>query len=195
MEISNDKMQLRQQAKEFRKSLSSAQIDARSLEIFKTLRSVNAFNNADAVLFYAPLKGEINTFLLMKELLLQNRNIYLPITADEDMNFYKINDLSVLKEGDFHVLIPPALEEKRWKAQTGENICMIVPGLMFDKKGNRLGYGKGFYDRFIAKTEERCNLITIALSYEEMVKDGIPSEDMDKPIDIIITETTCFTTK
>ena len=65
------------------------------------------------------------------------------------MNFYKINDLSVLKEGDFHVLIPPALEEKRWKAQTGENICMIVPGLMFDKKGNRLGYGKGFYDRFI----------------------------------------------
>ena len=69
-----------------------------------------------------------------------------------------------------------------------KSYCMIIPGLMFDVSGNRLGYGKGFYDKFLFTNQQLYNITTIALSFDEMVKEHIPSDIYDVRINYIVTE-------
>ena len=98
---------------------------------------------------------------------------------DEIMHFYEITALSDCVPGAFGIL-EPAGEEKDRITTPG---FMLVPGLAFDKNGNRLGYGGGFYDKYLASHEE---IITAALGYDFQIVEKVPSEPHDKKMDYLI---------
>lgn len=189
MDILLQKKELRKEAKLYRKSLSEDDRLNKSTDIISNLKGLDAFMKAEVILMYASLPDEVETLSLMQELLeAGKKEIYCPVTQGDEMEFYRIQTMEDLKEGNFHVLEPEVSEETLLKPVKEVNYCMIMPGLMFDKKGNRLGYGKGYYDKYLAGLDEDINMTTIALSYELMVKDEIPAEETDRRADYIVTE-------
>ena len=193
MDILSQKKELRKEAKSYRKSLSENDRLDKSSAIINNLKALKEFQKADVILMYASLPNEVETLKLMDELLAEDKKqIYCPVTRGDEMEFYKISSLEDLKEGNFNVLEPEPNDELRLMTKDTVNYCMLMPGLMFDKQGNRLGYGKGYYDKYLAKLPKDVNLTTIALSYEAMVKDAIPAEETDQKADYIVTETDSY---
>ena len=193
MDILSQKKELRKEAKSYRKSLSESDRLDKSSTIISNLKALKDFQKAKVILMYASLPDEVETLSLIRELTEEDKkSVYCPVTQGDEMEFYRISSVDDLKEGNFHVLEPKSLAERRLVLQNDVYYCMLMPGLMFDKKGNRLGYGKGYYDKYLARVFKDVNLITIALSYEAMVKDAIPAEETDWRADYVVTETCVF---
>lgn len=189
MDILSQKKELRKEAKSYRKSLSENDRLDKSSTIISNLKALKEFQKAEVILMYASLPDEVETLSLIRELTEKGKkSVYCPVTQGDEMEFYRILSLDDLKEGNFHVLEPEPLKESFLELQNDVHYCMLMPGLMFDKRGNRLGYGKGYYDKYLARVPKGVIFTTIALSYESMVKDAIPAEETDWRADYVVTE-------
>lgn len=189
MDILSQKKELRKEVKSYRKSLSENDRLDKSNAIINNLKALKEFQKAEVILMYASLPDEVETLSLIREFTEEGkRQVYCPVTRGDEMEFYRISSVDDLKEGNFHVLEPEPLKEKLLEVQNDVHYCMLMPGLMFDKRGNRLGYGKGYYDKYLARVPKDVNLTTIALSYGAMVKDAIPAEETDWRADYVVTE-------
>ncbi len=131
------------------------------------------------ILVYVSKKYEIDTFKLIEELWNLNKNVYAPKVEGNNLKFYKIKTFNDLEIGNFHLLEPNTNEEYIENKDT-----IIVPGLMFDKSGNRLGYGKGFYDRYLKDK----NIYKIGICFSTMYVDKIKIDKFDIKMDEVITE-------
>lgn len=165
------KTELRKTAKELRKNLD---IKAISHKICEKIRALEEFKNAQNVMIFYPLKDEID----LLELLYEGKNFFLPRMTGLNLNVcpYKKGDkLEVkqfgVKEPKTHPVAPKLID------------LIIVPALMIDSKNYRLGYGKGFYDRLITKT----NAKTVVGLPKELFIEELPTEAHDKAVDIVIT--------
>lgn len=155
-------------------------------KVVEKLLSLPQIKKAKSVLLYYPHKNEINTLPLINAFLKQGKTVLLPKV--EGLNIIPVifKDLSQLKEGY------AGIKEPEGKAISPEEIdIVIVPGVAFDKKGHRLGYGKGYYDRFLSKT----NALKIGLAYDFQIVENLPAEEHDVPLDLIITPTQIIQTK
>lgn len=145
--------------------------------------------NAKQVLFYAPLNDEINIDDCINDALMLKKRVALPSCTDNNgnMKFYYISSLDDLKLGHFGVREPDTdmCEEV---TDFNNSIC-VVPGLAFSKKGFRLGYGKGYYDRFL----KNYISISIGLCYNELVLNELPTDEFDIPVNYVITENSIIT--
>jgi len=189
MDILSQKKELRKEAKSYRKSLSENDRLDKSSAIINNLKALKEYQKAEVILMYASLPDEVETLSLIHEFTEEGkRQVYCPVTQGDEMEFYRILSLDDLKEGNFHVLEPEPLTENCLELQKDVHYCILMPGLMFDKRGNRLGYGKGYYDKYLARVPEDVNLTTIALAYEAMVKDTIPAEETDWRADYVVTK-------
>lgn len=187
------KKELRNIAKEYRKSLSIQERCNKSAEICERLKKQQEFQGADVILMYASLPDEIDTLTLLNDLLKENKkDIYCPLTNGDTMEFYQVKSLDELKEGNFHVLEPKADNSKIFAPKPDKRYCMILPGLMFDKSGNRLGYGKGFYDKYLAGIDKSMHITTIGLCYEGLLQEQMITEDTDQKVDFVVTEEVVF---
>ena len=144
------------------------------------------FADAQNILLFSSYGSEIPTdeiFDLCKRL---GKTVYFPKVTGKDMRFFRVNDLSELSEG-FHGIKEPAGDTGEYiPAEKCINDLMIMPGTAFDREGYRLGYGGGFYDRFLAKTPELINK-TIAIGYKMQETEHIPADEHDiKPGKIIL---------
>lgn len=156
--------------------------------ICRNLLNTDFYKNADTVLFYAALDDEINIDECIKTALLQGKKVALPVCLDDNgnMKFYYITSLNDIKKGFFSVREPDTDICKEVTDFNG-SIC-IVPAISYDKKGYRLGYGKGYYDRFLKK----FTFISIGLCYNELIMDALPTDEYDISVDYIITQDTIF---
>jgi 5-formyltetrahydrofolate cyclo-ligase len=136
------------------------------------------------ILLYHAVRSEVSTQPLIEALAESGKRLYLPHIAPEATDFtpaeYALGD--PLAVGPFNVsqphnLVPLALETLD---------AILVPGVAFDRYGGRLGYGKGFYDRFFART--RTSAVVIGIAFEIQVVERIPVEPHDHPLDALITE-------
>ena len=165
------KTELRKKAKEIRKSLDIKNI---SHLICEEIKALEDFKNAKNIMIFYPLKDEID----LLELLEEDKNFFLPRMSGLNLNVcpYKKGDkLEVkqfgVKEPKTHPIAPKSID------------LIIVPALMADSKNYRLGYGKGFYDRLITKT----NAKTVVALPKELFIEELPIEPHDKSVDIVIT--------
>ncbi|MBO5342671.1 MAG: 5-formyltetrahydrofolate cyclo-ligase [Lachnospiraceae bacterium] len=196
MDILLQKKELRKEAKAYRNIMSEKDRLALSADIGNNLKHINEFREADEILIYVSLKGEVETLKLIQELLVEGKKaVYCPLTYKNEMEFYRIFSLDDLKEGNFHVLEPTPIAERKLKFLSERCYCMILPGLMFDMKGNRLGYGKGYYDKYLAKISHEIKITTIGLTYEGTLIKEIPIENTDQNIDYVVTESKIILTK
>ena len=180
--FSADKKELRSYIKSKRKTIEN-KAEKDSL-IAQNLLSLDEIKKADTVLCYISLDDEIYTDEIVRVLLDSGKRVGAPYCVDNNgnMDFYYITDFDDLRIQSFGVREP--MLEKCEKIASFDNAVIILPGLCFDKNGNRLGYGKGYYDRFL----QIHSLISVGLCYNSLIVKKVPIDMYDKKADIIVTE-------
>lgn len=181
--IKEIKNSYRIRSKEYRKSLDSEHKKELDLKIITNILSLDEIKKSETVLSYVSTQAEIETDYFLNKMLMQNKCVAVPkcVENTRNMNFYKINSLSDTFKQSFGVREP---NESCQKLTHFENSVCVIPALMFDKEGFRLGYGKGYYDRFLSDYKG----IKIGICYQNCLVDKLPHGFFDIAADIIVTE-------
>lgn len=174
---------LRDHARTVRASLSTAEIEEKSGLICRRLLEV--IDGTDPLMIYASKPLEVNTKALIGHLISRGKTVVVPIIEKDTktLRLSYLKDPDVLQVSTFHVPEPVGCE---LPALASDIKAVIIPMLAFDKKGNRLGYGAGYYDRFLS-LHPHLMRIGIAFSCQEV--EEIPADATDAIMDIIVTDT------
>ena len=179
----HEKQLLRDRARALRSSLSPAEILEKSERICHTLMDV--IDGQNPLMVYVSKPMEVHTRALIGQLLAQGKAVVVPIIEKETktLRLSYIEDPAVLSRSTFDVAEPVGHE---LPAQASDVKAVIIPMLAFDKRGNRLGYGAGYYDRFLT-THPHMTRIGIAFACQELME--IPTDPTDAGMDLIVTDT------
>jgi len=167
--------------------LSNKEIINKSMYIFNRLKENSIFQNAHNIMLFVNFKTEVSTREIIEDLLSQKKRVFIPLTVPETREIIVSELLDPKKDlilGNFNVLEPK--EDAIRPVDPNILDLVIVPGVAFDKKGYRIGYGGGYYDRFLAKLPS--HIPTISIAYELQLIDEVPIEPHDIPVQYIITE-------
>jgi len=179
LEDSEKKKALRDLLLERRDNTSHDLLKIASKKIQKKLDKIFAFKNAKKIGVYYPIGSEIFTQDIIQELLSKGKEVFLPKVMGESMEFRKIIDFSSLEPGNFDIMEP------KEECPVDNNLDVIlVPTVGISQIGVRLGYGYGFYDRFLAKNKT----VAISLTLEKQIIKNIPKSEHDIIMDWIVTE-------
>ncbi len=180
------KQQLRADYLARRGALDSAEKEAMDSAIVAALLRLSSYRYAETVLLYYPRPDEIDTRPILQAALNEGKRVALPRTREGGlMDFYYIAGEADLEKGSFGIPCPGVHCEKFEPATADAAKCLvIVPGLAFDRTGYRLGYGKGFYDRYL----EGRRLTTAGLAYSTFIPNSLPRGRYDLPVHFIVTE-------
>lgn len=178
-----DKKMLRDHARALRSSLSPVEILEKSGRICRNVLEV--LDGTNPLMVYASKPPEVNTQALIGLLIAQGKTVVVPIIEKDTktLRLSYLDDPSVLQESTFHVPEPVGHE---LPARASDVKAVIIPMLAFDKKGNRLGYGSGYYDRFLSS---HPHLTRIGLAFACQECKEIPADPTDAGMDIIVTDT------
>ncbi len=152
-----------------------------------------AYRQAEKILIYASYGGEVSTWEMMQAALEDGKQVFCPKTVVSDtekrLDFYRIFETQDLIPGFRGIMEPKVLEQNKYAKNRdedrGKTDMIILPGCAFDRKCHRLGYGGGFYDRFLAEHPE---LMKIAVCFSCQVLETVPQEETDICPDHVITE-------
>lgn len=179
--MAEDKDHIRKEVLEARKRVPDLMITQRSGIICKELVQTKAYKEAESIWTYVSLPREVQTFPLIEAAWEDGKTVAVPkVIGSDTLRFIELTSYDQLEEGYFHVLEPAY-----GKAAEDDKALVVMPGVAFDLTGNRLGYGRGFYDRFLAEHPEHP---TCAFSFDFALRDKIPAEPHDKKPDFIITD-------
>ena len=180
--MGGEKEAARERARAIRCQMTPAEIESRSAAIERNLLEV--IDGANPVLVYASKPGEVDTSGLIDRLLARGVRIVVPIIEQETrtLRLSFLQDPAVLQPSTFSVPEPVGCEIP---ADPAEIDLVVVPMMAFDRQGFRLGYGAGYYDRFLSEYP-RMKKIGVAFSCLEL--DRVPADDRDVPMDVIVTE-------
>lgn len=188
MNTANDirpvKDKLRRLSKDYRLSLSKEEKARIDRKIENKFLNMWQYRDAECILLYVSTDIEVDTRYIIETALKDGKRVAVPkcVEGTRNMEFYLIDGFSCLESGMFSVLEPLAEKCERLEDFTGA-VC-IVPALMFDLSGYRLGFGKGYYDRFLAKFSGK----TLGLCYNECVKESLPHGKYDRRVEKIVTQ-------
>ncbi len=162
----------------------------KSRKIKKKLFSLKEFKKAPTILFYYSKGSEVETKEMMEETLRKGKRVLLPKVREREIYLGEIKDLKKdVEKGSFGILEP----KETYRKTTPKGIDMVIlPGIVFDLKGERIGYGKGYYDRFLKKFPRTIPLI--GLAYDFQVINNISGKKHDRRVSKIITETQIIST-
>ena len=183
----DEKKELRKSCTQLRDGIPKEEKDAADRRILRLLCSLSSYRFAPLVLLYSPIKSEIDVTPLLEAVLASGKALALPLCENDTgiMTFRLVSDLSTLQKGSFGVLEPPhdapVVPEHMLKAK---DALLIVPALAFDKKGYRLGYGKGYYDRFLSE----FGGLSVGLVYRKLLFDSLPKGYYDRKVKLLISE-------
>jgi 5-formyltetrahydrofolate cyclo-ligase len=177
------KEKLRKEIKEKRRKQTKEDNRKKSKEIKEKLFSLPEFKDAQTVLFYISYNGEVFTHDMILESFYK-KNIIVPVSNPDKctLTLSHLKRWEELSLGSYGILEPRV--EKIRKTKVEDIDLIIAPGVAFDCNGNRLGHGKGYYDKLLKNT----NTLIIALAFEFQIIKNIPIYKKDVPVDIIITE-------
>ena len=171
-----DKAALRQKIRERKRSMTEEEIQGRSEKLRDLFVSSQAYQNANTIYGYLPYNQEVRTWSILQQALQDGKKVAVPKIYGRDMKFIYLEDLTLVEKGYCGIPEPvadaPIAEES--------DALVLMPGLAFTKAGDRMGYGGGFYDRFLA---DEPNHPTLALCYEFQI---VPSEEYDIPVDTVL---------
>lgn len=181
--IKQHKEQLRNVAKKYRANLNPEQKEKLDIILQENFLKSDYYKNADTVLAFASKDIEISTDLILHSALKDGKNLALPKCREGNMmDFYIVTDLSQLKKG-FYNLSEPDTDKCEILTDFEYSIC-LVPGLVFDREGYRIGFGKGYYDRFL----QNYNGVCAGMCYCKLVESKLPRGYYDKPVNVLFTE-------
>ena len=174
-----DKAALRKEIRAKKKAMTEAEICEKSKKLCRKFLESNAYREAKTVYGYLPYNQEVRTWELLQQAMRDGKRVAVPKVYDQEMRFIYITDFSQIDIGYCGIPEPiadgPVAEDR--------DALVLMPGLAFDREGHRIGYGGGFYDRFLSAEPDHP---TVALCYDFQVVEDLPVEAFDIPVDVVI---------
>lgn len=180
-----EKRLIRKQVFAARKQYSDGEIEAWSRQITDLVTKTSEFSTARQIMAYADYNHEVITRYIIEEAWKQGKETAVPKVVGKDMLFYRLTDFSQLEPGYFGIQEPVQGETVEW-----EDALMIMPGVAFDPQNHRVGYGGGFYDRFL---EKHPHIFRLAVAFDFQMFEQVPTESTDICPQMIVTQSKIYT--
>ena len=174
-----DKKAWRDEMRQKRDSLSPEQIGQAAEGFLNCLTQLKEFQEAEWIYSFVAIGSEPDTIYMIPEFMKQGKRVEVPKVEGQEIEFYEIKSIKDCRPGAYGILEPAS-----YQAPVDEPGFILIPGLAFDREGNRLGYGGGFYDRYLQK---HSGFTSAALAYEFQIADRIPRQEHDQTVDYIVT--------
>lgn len=170
---------IRVEKRKLRENLSEEEIRYKSKKITQSFLNSIIYKESKVIMSYMNIKNEVETKDINKKILKDEKILLIPVIEKEEIVVHNLEKLDLCKTGEYNILEP--LENREWKDHID---LIIVPGVAFDKKGNRIGFGKGYYDRFLIK---HIKAIKIAILYDFQLCSSIVEEKHDIKMDFLLS--------
>jgi len=174
-----NKKELRAWIREKKRSMTPQQIESASRRLGQLLVETELYQKADTIYGYLPYNQEVRTVPMLERAMADGKRVAVPKVYGEEMKFIYLTDLNQVEKGYAGIPEPvvdaPVAEDK--------TALVLMPGLAFDPQGHRIGYGGGFYDRFLAQEPDHP---TVALCYEFQMLEKLETEEFDVPVDQVL---------
>lgn len=179
-----NKYSLRKNIYDLRNKINKGIKKKMDFDIFNALTSSNEYKHCSTLFIYVSKSIEVNTYDIMMHAFKEKKIVLVPKCNAQDltMSFYRVTSFNDLKKGYFKIYEP--IEEKCEKFDDFSSGLCIVPGLCFDIYGYRLGYGKGYYDRFL----KNFSGTKIGVCYSDYILKKLPVDVYDEKVDVLVTE-------
>lgn len=174
-----DKKELRRSIRERKRAMTEAEIVARSEKLGVLFAQSEAYKNAKTIYGYLPYNQEVRTVPMLEQALKDGKRVAVPKVYGEEMKFLYLDDLTKVEKG--YAGIPEPIADG--PVADDKTALVLMPGLAFDPQGHRIGYGGGFYDKFLAAEP---NHPTLALCYEFQMLPKLDTEEHDIPVDTVL---------
>lgn len=174
-----DKKELRAVIRAQKRAMTNAQIDACSEKLAALFRAHPLYQQAKSIYGYLPYNQEVRTVPMLRQAQLDGKRVAVPKVYGDTMKFLWLDDLTAIAPGYCQIPEPVADSPEA----DDETALVLMPGLAFDPDGHRLGYGGGFYDRFLAEQPQHP---TLALCYDFQMFDHLNTDAHDIPVDAVI---------
>ena len=174
-----DKQALRKEIREKKRAMTEAEIVEKSEKLGRLLVASEAYQKATTIYGYLPYNQEVRTVAMLRQALEDGKRVAVPKCYGDEMRFIYLDDLSKVEKG--YCGIPEPIEDE--PVADDKTALVLMPGLAFTKEGLRMGYGGGFYDKFLASEPDHP---TLALCYDFQMVETIPTEEYDIPVDTVI---------
>ncbi len=174
-----NKQELRRTIRERKRAMTEEEIVERSNALAEKFYNTPAYQAASTIYGYLPYNQEVRTVPMLQRALDEGKRVAVPKVYGEEMRFIYLEDLTQVSKGYAGIPEPiadaPVADDKR--------ALVLMPGLAFDPQGHRIGYGGGFYDKFLAKEPHHP---TLALCYEFQMQAHLDTEEFDIPVDTVL---------
>ena len=174
-----DKAALRKEIREKKRAMTLEQINDASEKLMELFLTSSLYRQARAIYGYLPYNQEVRTVPILQQALRDGKRVAVPKVCGEEMKFIWMDDLSQVSDG--YAGIPEPIADE--PVADDPTALVLMPGLAFDPQGHRIGYGGGFYDKFLAVEP---NHPTLALCYAFQMKDQLETEEFDKNVDCVL---------
>ena len=174
-----DKKELRKQIREKKRAMTPKEIQASSQKLKELFLATEQYSRAKTIYGYLPYNQEVRTVPILQQALDDGKRIAVPKVYGDEMKFIYLTDLTQVAEG--YAGIPEPVADG--PVADDPTALVLMPGLAFDKEGHRIGYGGGFYDKFLTKEPEHP---TVALCYGFQISEELPTEEFDVPVDLVL---------
>ena len=174
-----DKKTLRREIREKKRAMSEEEILSRSERLGELFAATEAYRNAKSVYGYLPYNQEVRTVPMLHKALDDGKRVAVPKVYGDTMKFLWLDDLTQVEKSEMGIPEPVADEP----VADDRTALVLMPGVAFTKNGDRMGYGGGYYDRFLS---DEPNHPTVALCYEFQVMETLPTEEFDIPVDLVL---------
>lgn len=175
-----DKKALRQMIREKKRAMSPEEIENASACLGELFAESTCYKNAKTIYGYLPYNQEVRTIPMLERAIRDGKRVAVPKVFGDEMKFIYIADFSRLEKG--YAGIPEPIDNE--PIGDDPTALVLMPGLAFDPQGHRIGYGGGFYDKFL---EREPNHPTIALCYDFQMFPVLETEEHDIPVDCVIS--------
>ncbi len=190
--MSKEKDELRSRYREIRNGIPSGTQVLKSVAIWKYFFELEEYKKAETVMIYSDIKSEVKTNVFAERIISDGKHVVFPVTDLEKKELYpyEITDTSQLKVQAYGIMEPSIklIDEGVVKPVSKADIDIVmVPGIVFDMFGDRIGYGGGYYDKFL----EDFKGLKVGVTYSECMCYSVPAEENDIRMDMLITEAGC----
>ena len=174
-----DKKELRRRIRDLKRAMTEEKIVEKSRRLGELFCRSELYRNAKTIYGYLPYNQEVRTVPMLEQALKDGKQVAVPKVYGDEMKFILMEDLSAVEKGYAGIPEPVADEP----VACDEMALVLMPGLAFDPQGHRIGYGGGFYDKFLAKEP---NHPTLALCYDFQMLQELETEEFDIPVDQVL---------
>ena len=174
-----NKKELRQKIREKKRAMTIEEIEAKSARLGELFLASDAYKNAKSIYGYLPYNQEVRTVAMLKQAIADGKRVAVPKCYGDEMRFIWMDDLSKVEKG--YANIPEPIDDG--PIADDPTALVLMPGLAFDPQGHRIGYGGGFYDKFLAAEPDHP---TLALCYDFQVFPHLDTEEFDIPVDAVL---------